>query len=165
MNDQFQTSPREGSKSWHSRWQKKHAFPAKDSALKGHSSQPTSFDHFLEAVRRQMQPEGRAQHTVGMHQHLRTLLPHDVTLADLVAGWQVLAQSRNDTNSEVLHRRKTCAELATIAAQFTNEQGNLTGAVQIWQTWLDASQRSTDPRLTAMRATFARELVELQSDR
>ncbi len=110
-----------------------------------------------------MQPEGRAQHTAGMHQHLRTLLPKDVTLADLVAGWQVLAQPRNDTNSEVLHRRKTCGELAAIAAQLTSGQGNLTGAVSIWQAWLDASQRSADPRLAAMAKTFARELVELQS--
>jgi len=163
MNNPFHNSPRGGSKSWHSRWQKKHAFPAKDSALEGNSSQPTSFDQFLEAVKLQMQPEGRAQHTAGMHQHLRTLLPHDVTLADLVVGWQVLAQSRNDTNSEVLHRRKTCGELAAIAAQFTSEQGNLTGAVSTWQAWLDVSQRSADPRLTAMRVTFARELVELQS--
>ena len=163
MNDQFPTSPRMGSKSWHSRWQKKHAFPAKDSALEGNSDQHPSFDHFLEAVKLQMQPEGRALHIVGMHQHLRTLLPHDVTLADLVAGWQVLAQPRNDTNSEVLHRRRTCAELAAIAAPLTSGQGNLTSAVKTWQAWLDASQRSADPRLTTMRQTFARELVELQS--
>ena len=163
MNDQFQTSPRMVSKSGHSRWQKKHALPVKDSALEGNSYQHASFDQFLEAVKLQMQPEGRALHNAGMLQHLRTLLPNDVTLADLVAGWQVLAQPRNDTNSEVLHRRKTCAELAAIAAQFTNGQGNLTGAVKAWQTWQDACQRSVDPRLAAMRATFARELVELQS--
>ncbi len=165
MNDPFHTSPRMVSKSGLSRWQKKHALPGKDSALEGNLYQPTSFDQFLEAVKLQMQPEGRAQHTAGMHQHLRTLLPNDVTLADLVAGWQVLAQPRNDTNSEVLHRRKTCGELAAIAAQLTSEQGNLTGAVSTWQAWLDASQRSADPRLTAMRQTFARELVELQSAR
>jgi hypothetical protein len=152
-----------GSKSWHARWQKKHALPAKDSALEGNSSQPTSFDQFLEAVKLQMRPEGRAQHTAGMHQHLRTLLPNDVTLADLVAGWQVLAQPRNDTNSEVLHRRKTCAELAAIAAQLTSEPGHLAGAVKAWQAWQDASQRSADSRLAAMAKTFARELVELQS--
>ena len=162
MNDPLHTSPRKGSKSWHSRWQKKHAFPAKDSALEGHSSQPTSFDQFLEAVKLQMQPEGRALHQAGMHQHLRALLPKDVTLADLVAGWQMLAEGHNDTNSAVLSRRQTCAELAAIAAQFTSGQGNLTGAVRTWQAWLDASQRSDDPRLAAMRATFARELVELQ---
>ncbi len=120
------------------------------------------FDRFLEAVTSQMQPEGRARHMAGMHQYLRTLLPADVTLADLVAGWQVLAEGHNDTNSEVLHRRKTCAELATIAAPLIREQGHLAGAVKTWQAWLDASQSSADPRLTAMRVTFARELVELQ---
>ncbi|HET7639721.1 MAG TPA: hypothetical protein VFK47_13425, partial [Ktedonobacteraceae bacterium] len=111
------------------------------------------------------QPEGRALHTAGMLEYLRTLLPTDVTLADLAAGWQVLAQPRNDTNSAVLSRRKTCGELAAIAAQLTSEQGNLTGAVSTWQAWLDASQRSADPRLAAMRQTFARELAELQSAR
>src|SRR5438132_10198123 len=165
MNDQFPTSRRMVSKSGHSRWQKKHALPAKDSGREGNLSQQASFDQFLEAVRLQMQPEGRALHTAGMLQHLRTLLPHDVTLVDLVAGWQVLAQPRNDTNSAVISRRKTCAELAAIATQFTSGQGNLTGAVSTWQAWLDASQRSADPRLAAMRATFARELVELQSAR
>jgi len=163
MNDQFPTSPRMVSKSGHPRWQKKHALPAKDSALESHSDQQASFDQFLEAVKRQMQPEGRALHTAGMLQHLRTLLPNDVTLADLVAGWQVLAQPRNDANSAVLSRRKTCAELAAIAARETSGQGNLTGAVSTWQAWLDASRRSADPRLAAMRQTFARELVELQA--
>jgi hypothetical protein len=163
MNDQFPTLPRMVSKSGHSRWQKKHALPAKDSAREGNLSQHASFDQFLEAIKLQMQPEGRAQHNAGMLQHLRTLLPNYVTLADLVAGWQVLAEGRNDTNSTVISRRKTCAELAAIADQFTNGQGNLTGAVSTWQAWLDASQRSADPRLAAMRATFARELVELQS--
>jgi hypothetical protein len=163
MNDQFQTSPRMVSTSWHSRWQEKHALPAKDSALEDNSSQQTSFDQFIEALKLQMQPEGRAQHQAGMHQYLRTLLPHDVTLADLVAGWQVLAEGRNETNSAVLSHRKTCAELAAIAAQFTSEPGHLAGAVKAWQAWQDASQRSADPRLAAMAKTFARELVELQS--
>lgn len=162
MNDQFQTAPRMVSKSGHSRWQKKHALPVKDSALEGNSDQ---IDQFLEAVKLQLQPEGRALHTAGMLEYLRTLLPTDVTLADLAAGWQVLAQPRNDTNSAVLSRRKTCGELAAIAAQLTSEQGNLTGAVSTWQAWLDASQRSADPRLAAMRQTFARELAELQSAR
>ncbi len=163
MNDQFPTSPQMVSKSGHSQWQKKHALPAKGSALEGHSDQQASFDHFLEAVKLQMQPEGRALHTAGMLEHLRTVLPNDVTLADLVAGWQVLAQPRNDTNSAVLSRRRTCAELAAIAAREMSGQGNLTGAVSTWQAWLDASQRSADPRLAHRSQTFARELVELQS--
>lgn len=162
MNDQFQTASQMVSKSGHSRWQKKHALPVKDSALEGNSDQ---FDQFLEAVKLQMQPDGRALHTAGMLEYLRTLLPTDVTLADLAAGWQVLAQPRNDTNSAVLSRRKTCGELAAIAAQLTSEQGNLTGAVSTWQAWLDASQRSADPRLAVMRQTFARDLAELQSAR
>jgi hypothetical protein len=162
MNDQFQTEPRMVSKSGHSRWQKKHALPERDSALEDNLDQ---FDQFLDAVKLQMQPEGRALHTAGMLEYLRTLLPNEVTLADLVAGWQVLAQPRNDTNSAVLSRRKTCGELAAIAALLTSEQGNLTGAVSTWQAWLDSSQRSADPRLAAMRQTFARELAELQSAR
>src|SRR6266700_7004183 len=110
-----------------------------------------------------MQPESRAQHMVGMHQYLYTLLPGEVTLADLVSGWQVLASGHNDTNSAVISRRKTCAELATIAAPLMSGPGNRTSAISTWQAWLDASQKSADPRLVAMRQTFARELVELQS--
>jgi len=163
MNDQFPTSPRMVSKSGHSRWQKKHALPAKDSAREGNSSQHASFDQFLEAVKLQMQPEGRALHNAGMLEHLRTLLPNDVTLADLVAGWQVLAQPRNDTNSAVISRRKTCAELAAIAAQLTSGQGNLTSAVSTWQAWLDAFRGSADPRQVAMVSTFEREVLELRS--
>ncbi len=163
MNDPFQSSPGRGSTSWHSLWQKKHAGKALDSASVGSQSLPASFDQFLEAVRRQMQPEGRAQHTAGMHRYLRTLLPDDVTLADLAAGWQVLAGERNDPNSAVRSRRQTCAELAAIAAQVTSEPGELARAVKAWQVWQDVSQSSADPRLTAMRATFARELGELQS--
>ena len=163
MNDQFHTSPRMVSKAGHSRWQKKHALPVKDSALEGNSYQHASFDQFLEAVKLQMQPEGRALHNAGMLQHLRTLLPNDVTLADLVAGWQVLAQPRNDTNSAVISRRKTCAELAAIAAQLTSGQGNLTSAVSTWQAWLDAFRGSADPRQVAMVSTFEREVLELRS--
>jgi len=163
MNEPFPSSSGRGSKSWHSFWQKKHTGRAADASSVGHSSKPLSFDQFLGAVRLQMQPEGRAQHTAGMHQYLCTLLPDDVSLADLAAGWQVLAQGNNDTNSAVKSRRKTCAELAAIAAQVTSEPGELARAVKVWQVWQDASQSSADPRLTAMRETFARELGELQS--
>ena len=163
MNEQFQSPPRRGSPSRHSLWQKKHAGKALDSASVGLPSKPPLVDQFLEAVRLQMQPEGRAQHMAGMHRYLRTLLPDDVTLADLAAGWQVLAERRNDTNSAVRSRRQTCAELAAIAAQVTSEPGELARAVKAWQAWQEASQSSADPRLMAMRATFARELGELQS--
>jgi hypothetical protein len=163
MNDQYQTAPRGDPPSGRSRWQQQHADPAQESALEGDSAKPTAFDQFLEAVKLQMQPEGRAQHQAGMHRYLRTLLPAGVTLADLVAGWRVLAKPRPDSTSAVLSRRKTCAELAAIAAPFAREPGHLINAVRAWQAWLDASQRSADPRLAAMRATFARELAELQS--
>lgn len=163
MNDPLHPSPGQGAPSWHTRWQNKHAEPAKESALESLSAKPPAFDHFIEAVKRQMQPEGRALHQAGIHQYLRTLLPQDVTLADLVSGWQVLAEGRPNSTSAVLSRRKTCAELAAIAAPLTSGPGTLTGAVRTWQAWLDAAQESTDPRLAAMRATFARELVKLQS--
>lgn len=164
MNDQLPTSPRIGKPSWHSRWQKRHADKTQASALEGNSSKPALFDHFLEAITLQMQPEGRALHTAGMHRYLCTLLPIEVTLADLAAGWQVLAEARNESNSAVQSRRKTCAELAAIAAQVTSEPGELARAVKAWLAWQEASQSSTDPRLVAMRMTFARELGELQSD-
>lgn len=163
MHDQSQTSPGCGTTFWHARWQNKHAGPAKEPTLEAISLEPTALDRFLEAVKRQIQPEGRALHQAGMHQYLSTLLPQDVTLADLVAGWQVLAEERSEAPSAVLSRRQTCAELAAIAAQFTSGPGTLTGAVRTWQVWLDASQRNAEPRLAAMRATFERELVELQA--
>ncbi len=121
-------------------------------------------DQFIEAIQQQMQPEGRAQHLAGMLQELLAIIPDDVTLADLVAGWQILArpQSQNEEAS-VAHRRKICAELSAIAAQFMSEPGNLAGAVKTWQGWQDAFQGSADPRQAAMAKTFARELVELQS--
>lgn len=163
MKDPLHTSPGRGITLRHARWQNKHAEPAMDSAPEGQPVKPTSFDQFLEAVKQHMQPEGRALHQAGIHQYLRTLLPEDVTLADLVAGWQVLAKERPDSTSAVLSRRKTCAELAAIAVPFTSGLGTLMGAVRAWQAWLEASQRSADPRLAVLRATFARELMELQS--
>ena len=163
MNDQLHTAPQGEPASERSRWRQQHADPAQESTFEGDAVTPTAFDQFLEAVTRQMQPEGRAQHQAGMHRYLRTLLPAGVTLADLVAGWRLLAEPRPDANSAVLSRRKTCAELAAIAAPFAREPGQLTRAVSAWQAWRDASQNSADPRLAAMGATFARELMELQS--
>jgi len=122
------------------------------------------FDQFVEAVKQQMQPEGRVQHVAGTLQKLSAVTPSDATLADLVAGWQVLARPQNQNElSSVAHRRKICAELAAIGAPFTSEPGDRAGAVKIWQAWQDAFQRNTDPHQTSMAKTFARELVELQS--
>ncbi len=121
-------------------------------------------DQFIEAVKQQMQPEGRVQHLVGFLQQLFALTPDDTTLADIGTGWEVLAhpQSQNEEAS-VAHRRKICAELSAIAAQLTSEPGNLAHAVKTWQAWHDACQKSADPRQAAMAKTFARELVELQA--
>ncbi len=123
-----------------------------------------NLDQLIEAVNKQMQPERRVQHVVGTLQQLSEFAPEDVTLADLVAGWQVLArpQSQNE-DASVAHRRQNWAELAALAAQFTSGRGNLAGAVKIWQAWLDAFQRSADPRHAGTAKTVAREPVELQS--
>ncbi len=123
-----------------------------------------NFEPFLEAVKQQMQPESRVQHLIGMLQQLFAFTPDDATLGDLVTGWQVLAlpKSQNEEAS-VAHRRKICADLSAIAAQFTNEPGNLANAVKTWQAWQDAFQKSHDPRQTAMVKILARELMELQS--
>lgn len=142
---------------------KQHTFSTHASVADGHSSQQTAFHPFFEAVERHIQPEGRAKHLAGMHRYLCTPLPSDVTLADLVAGWQILAQPHDDTNSEMRHRRATCGEFAAIAAALTHDQGHLLSAVSAWQAWLMASQSSANPRLAAMRTTFARELGELQA--
>jgi hypothetical protein len=163
MNQPRHIAPQGDPPSGRSRWQHQHADPALESALEGDAATPTAFEHFFAAVTRQMQPEGRALHQAGMHRYLRTLLPADVTLADLVAGWRALAEPRSDATSAVLSRRRACAELAAIAAPFTHEPGALTNAVRAWQAWLEASQMSADPRLAALRATFARELAELQT--
>src|SRR5260370_42673639 len=49
MNDQFQPSPQMRSKSWHSRFMKKHASPHQDSALEGNASRPTSVEQFWDS--------------------------------------------------------------------------------------------------------------------
>jgi hypothetical protein len=123
-----------------------------------------TLDPFLVAVTQQMQPEGRAQHQATMLEELRPSLPDDVTLADLVAGWQILAHPHGEQEpASVTHRRGICAELATIATPWATRPGQLVRAVSAWQAWLEACQQSADPRLVVMGKTFARELVELQS--
>ena len=118
-------------------------------------------DQFIEAIKQQMLPDKHVQHPVDTLQRLFALTPADATLADLVAGWQVLARphSQNEEAS-VAHRQKMCAEMAAFATQFASEPGNLVGAVKTWQAWQDAFQRSTDPYHAILAKTFARELVE-----
>ncbi len=122
------------------------------------------FDALIEAIKQQMQPEGRVQHLIGILQQLFAYAPEDTTLVDLAAGWQVLARPQGENEEAPLaHRREICAKLAAVAAELTSEPGNLTQAVNTWQAWHDAFQRSADPRLAAMVKTLARELEELQS--
>ena len=122
------------------------------------------FDQFIEAVKQDMQPAGRAQHMAGMLQPLLATLPADVTLADLAAGWQILARPQGQPEqASVTHRREICAKLSAIAARLTSEPGNLAGAVTTWGVWQAACQSSAAPGQAAMAKTFARELMELQS--
>jgi len=122
------------------------------------------FDQFIEAIKQHMQPEGRAQHLAGMLQQLLAARPADVTLADLAAGWRILARPQaQQEQASVAHRREICAEPSAIAARLTSEPGTLAGAVKTWQAWQEACQRSAAPGQAAMAKTFARELIELQS--
>jgi hypothetical protein len=123
-----------------------------------------NFDRFIEAIKLQMQPEGRVQHVAGTLQQLVAVSPDDVTLGDLAAGWLVIARPHGqDETASVAHRRSVCAELSSIAAKFAGGTGNMAGAVKNWQAWQDAFQTSADPHQAAMAKTFARELAELQS--
>ena len=122
------------------------------------------YDQFIEAVKQQMQPEGRAKHLAGSLQELLAIVPDDVTLADVAAGWQVLAhpQSENEKVSMV-HRRQVQAELVKIATQFTSKPGSLAGAIKTWQVWQKALQDSAAPHQVTMAKTLAQELLELQA--
>ncbi|HEU5099788.1 MAG TPA: hypothetical protein VFU22_12245 [Roseiflexaceae bacterium] len=122
------------------------------------------FDQFVEAIKQHMQPEGRAQHMATMVQQLLAATPADVTLADLAAGWRVLARPQaQQEQASVRHRREICAELSAMAARLTCEPGMLAAALRTWQAWQDACQRSAAPGQAAMAKMFARELIELQS--
>ena len=119
-----------------------------------------NFDPFIEVIRQKMQPAGRAMHQAGMLQHLLAGLSDEVTLADLVVGWQMLAQPPSEQEAaSITHRREICGELASIAAPFTSEPGHLESTVKAWQ---KTGQKSADPRLVVMAKTFARERVELR---
>lgn len=118
----------------------------------------------FEAVNLQLQPPERAMHTVNTLKQLSIYTPNETTLADLVAGWQTLSHSAQEEEDIATSRRRiTCGELATIASQFTTEQGNLAQAIKTWGIWRDAFKNSDDPRQAAMEKTFTRELKELQA--
>ena len=88
----------------------------------------------------------------------------DVTLADLVAGWQFLGRSQSqDEPAAIAHRRDVCNRVSAIATPLTGGSGRLAGALKTWQAWQDAFQQSHDPRESAMAKILGREIAELQS--
>jgi|RhiMetdeSRZDD1v2_1073273.scaffolds.fasta_scaffold2024015_2 hypothetical protein len=123
-----------------------------------------NFDQFIEVIKQHMRPEGRAQHLAGMLQQLFVATPADMTLADLAAGWRILAGPEDQPEqASVTHRREVCAKLSAIAARLTSEPGNQAGTLKAWQAWQVACQGSAAPGQAAMAKTLARELMELQS--
>lgn len=124
----------------------------------------TEFDRLIEAVKQQIQPQGRAQHLTAMLQQLFALMPDDATLADLVVGWQLLGRSQSqDEPAATTHRRDVCNRLSTIAAPLASGSGRLAAAVKTWEAWQNAFQQSHDPRESAMAKILGREIAELQS--
>ena len=122
-----------------------------------------NFNQLIETVKSQMQPPARAMATASTLEQLSIYIPNEVTLADLVAGWQTLSHTtKQEQDPAIAQRRVTCSELASMAAQFTTGQGSLAQAIKTWHIWADAFKNRSDPRQTAMARTFARELIELQ---
>lgn len=122
-----------------------------------------NLDQLIATVKLQMQPPPRATATANTLQQLSIFIPSEVTLADLIVGWQTLSRpSKQQEEPATSQRRITCSELANIASQFTTDQGNLAQAIRTWRIWGDAFKNSNDPRQGAMGKTFARELTELQ---
>jgi hypothetical protein len=124
----------------------------------------SEFDLFIDAVTQKMQPANRVEHLIGALRQLFTLTPADVTLADIITGWQVLASSQSqDEEAAVVHRRHICRELSAIGAQYMDKPGSLNGAIRAWQAWQVAFQNSADPRQAAMAKILNRELRELRA--
>lgn len=123
-----------------------------------------NLDQLVASVKTQLQPPPRANATASTLQQLSALVPSDVELADLIAGWRVLAQSSQPgEDPATVQRRVTCGELAELASQFTTDPGNRALAIKAWQAWYTAFKDSDDPRQAAMARTFARELHEIEA--
>ena len=123
-------------------------------------------DLLIERVEKQMQPPPRGSATASTLQQLSILIPNEITLADLVAGWQILAQpSSKEEDPGTIQRRRTCGELASLAMQITQDAGSVENAIKTWESWLTTKifENSTDPRHVAMVRTFTRELNELRA--
>ena len=124
-----------------------------------------NFDQFVEAVKSQMEPPARAEHVARTLEQIRIFIPNDTTLADLKKGWEILSHSaRSDEGGKVANRRTTCGELAKIASQVTDEQGDLKQAINTWYMWAKVfKNHSGDQRQPSMSITFTRELAELEA--
>ncbi len=122
-----------------------------------------NFEQFVEDVRSQLQPSPRANATAGTLVQLQSYIPEDLSLADLASAWFVLAAPQNEDDVRIAARRKTCEELATIAAQLDPGEGDVSVAIPVWREWRNAFVATGDPRQNAMAETFARELRELQA--
>jgi len=123
-----------------------------------------NFDQFVETVRKQLQPEVRANNTASTLEQLAQHTPADVTLEDLYVGWNKIANNAIDGEpAPVQKRRETCQDLAYAASVYMEYIGSMEHAASAWQAWTDAFRQSDDPRQAAMAATFARELAELQA--
>lgn len=122
-----------------------------------------NLDQLIETIMLQIRPLDRAEALIYTLQQSRIIIPNDVALADLIAGWRTLSHpSASKDELNILKRRATCAELAYIASQITTAQGSLSQAIKTWRIWRDAFQNRDDPRQAAMGRTFARELAELE---
>jgi hypothetical protein len=114
-------------------------------------------------VRNGMQPEGRANATASSLDQVGEIggdLP--LTLADAAAGFAHLAQPKGEGEpGNVLGRRKTCGELATLAGDA--EGGNPANLAAVLRAQEKAFEGSEDPRQKAMADTARREAEELEA--
>jgi hypothetical protein len=124
-----------------------------------------NLEQLIEAVKSEMQPTPRANATAATLQQLSVFIPTEVTLADLIVGWQTLSHPKGEEEPKIVQRRLTCGELARLAAPFTTEHGDLAQAIKTWSIWINvfAYKDKNDPRQKAMTETFTRELAELQA--
>ena len=123
-----------------------------------------NLDRLIEAVKSQMQPPERAAPTANTLKQLSVYIPTDVTLADLVVGWRIVARPAAPEEAVYIARRRiTCGELAELASPFVSGEGSLEQAIRTWDKWTKAFEKSDDPRQATMASTFARELAELQA--
>lgn len=133
------------------------------SSLDERKTLKANLDQLIETIMAQILPPYRAEALIYTLQQSWMIIPNDVTLADLVVGWQILSPSSTQGEEPATKlRRDTCDELAKLASQFITSRGNLTQAIKTWRIWRDAFQNSDDPRQSTMGKTFARELTELQ---